>query len=187
MLSATEARAVGRRREPRKLAAGEIENRAPILSEVIEALDPARVGVKLSPMNEHGPMAAHDETLPMAEYAVRELDGHGLSHRLLMGATNDFTGTPLEALMGDGMFRHFRPIFRGPLIANVGMTAGHGAKLIADGLADLIAFARPDIADPDLVARLATGAPLAEINWDTVYASGAHGYSDYPTLSQVPA
>lgn len=82
MLSATEARAVGRRREPRKLAAGEIENRAPILSEVveavIEALDPARVGVKLSPMNEHGPMAAHDETLPMAEYAVRELDGYGL-------------------------------------------------------------------------------------------------------------
>ena len=35
-----------------------------------------------------------------------------------MGNTTDFTGTPLEPLMGDGMFRHFRPIFRGTLIAN---------------------------------------------------------------------
>ena len=45
--------------------------------------------------------------------------GYGLSHLLLMGNTTDFTGTPLEPLMGDGMFRHFRPIFRGTLIANI--------------------------------------------------------------------
>jgi N-ethylmaleimide reductase len=39
-------------------------------------------------------MAAHGETLPMAEYAIRELGGYGLSHLLLMGNTTDFTGTP---------------------------------------------------------------------------------------------
>jgi N-ethylmaleimide reductase len=165
---------------------GAIENRARILFEVIEAvleeLEPARVGVKLSPMHEGGPMAAHDETLPMAEYAVRELGGYGLSHLLLMGATTDFAGTPLEPLMGDGMFRHFRPIFRGALIANVGMTAERGNRLIADGLADMIAFGRPYIANPDLAQRLATGAPLADVDWETVYASGARGYSDYPPL-----
>jgi N-ethylmaleimide reductase len=53
----------------------EIENRARILFEVVEAVldevDPSRVGVKISPMHEGGPMAANDETLPMAEYAVR--------------------------------------------------------------------------------------------------------------------
>jgi N-ethylmaleimide reductase len=94
---------------------GSIENRARILFEVVEAVleevDPSRVGVKIGPMHDGGPMAANDETLPITEYAVRKLDGYGLSHLLLMGNTTDFTGTPLEPLMGDGMFRHFRPFF----------------------------------------------------------------------------
>jgi N-ethylmaleimide reductase len=104
-----------------------------------------------------------------------------------MGNTTDFTGTPLEPLMGDGMFRHFRPIFRGTLIANVNMTAERGNRLIAGGLADMVAFGRPYIANPDLVDRLATDAPLAEVDWETVYASGPHGYSDYPTIRDAAA
>ena len=168
---------------------GDIEQRARILFETVEAVldevPPARVGVKLSPMHENGPFAAHDETLPMAEYAVRELNGYGLSHLLLMGNTTDFTGTPIEPLMGDGMFRHFRPIYRGTLIANVNMDGARGNRLIAQGLADLVAFGRPFIANPDLVERLRVDAPLAEIDWATVYASGPKGYSDYPTLAPV--
>ena len=170
---------------------GGIKNRARILFEVVEAVlgevDPSRVGVKISPMHEGGPMTAHDETLPMVEYAVRKLGGYGLSHLLLMGNTTDFTGTPLEPLMGDGMFRHFRLIFRGTLITNVNMTAERGNRLITDGVADMVAFGRPYIANPDLVERLATGARLTEIDWTTVYASGSRGYSDYPTLSHVLA
>jgi N-ethylmaleimide reductase len=165
---------------------GDIERRARILFEVVEAIleeiDPSRVGVKISPMHESGPFAVNDETLPMAEYAIRELGGYGLSHLLLMGNTTDFTGTPLEPLVGDGMFRHFRPIFRGTLIANVQMNAERGNRLIAEGHADLVAFGRPYIANPDLVERLKAGAPLAEIDWTTVYASGPKGYSDYPSL-----
>jgi len=168
---------------------GGIQNRARILFEVVEAVlsevDPSLVGVKISPMHEGGPMAAHDETLSMAEYAIRELNGYGLSHLLLMGNTTDFTGTPLEPLIGNGMFRHFRPIFRGTLIANVRMDAERGNRLIAEGLADLVAFGRPFIANPDLVERLKTGKPLAQADWDTVYASGPQGYSDYPTLQQT--
>src|SRR5258707_8987160 len=160
---------------------GGIENRARILFEVVEAVlgevEPSLVGVKISPMHESGPMAAHDETLPMAEYAIRKLGGYGLSHLLLMGNTTDFTGTPLEPLMADGMFQHFRPIFRGTLIANVNMTAERGNRLIAEGLADMVAFGRPYIANPDLAERLATGAPLAEIDGPTVYGSGPRGYA----------
>ena len=169
---------------------GAIANRARILFELFEAVldevEPSRVGAKISPMHEGGPFAAHEETLPMAEYAVRSLDGYRLSHLLLMGNTTDFTDTPLEPLMGDGMFRHSRPIFRGTLIANVDMTAERGNRLIADGFADMVAFGRPYIANPDLVDRLATGAPLAEVDWGTVYASGPRGYSDYPTIRQAP-
>jgi N-ethylmaleimide reductase len=59
---------------------GSIENRARILFEVVEAVleevDPSRVGVKIGPMHDGGPMAANDETLPITEYAVRKLDGY---------------------------------------------------------------------------------------------------------------
>ena len=79
------------------------------------------------------------------------------------------------------MFRHFRSLYRGTLIANVKMDRDRGNRLIAEGLADLVAFGRPYIANPDLVQRFAENAPLAEVDWETVYASGSHGYSDYPT------
>jgi len=145
---------------------GGFGGRARFLFEVVEAIleevEPARVGVKIGPMHISGPFVANDETLPIAEYAIRELSGYGLSHLLIMGAAADFTGTPLEPLMGDGMFRHFRPIFRGALIANVDMTAERGNRLVAQEFADLVAFARPYIANPDLVERLKTGASLAE-------------------------
>lgn len=75
-----------------------------------------------------------------------------------MGNTTDFTGTALEPLMGDGMFDRFRPIFRGTLIANVKMDAERGNRLIEAGLADMVAFGRPYIANPDLVERLAARA-----------------------------
>jgi N-ethylmaleimide reductase len=61
------------------------------------------------------------------------------------------------------------------------MDRERGNRLIGEGLADLIAFGRPFIANPDLVERFLQNAPLAEIEWETVYASGARGYSDYPT------
>lgn len=165
---------------------GGIESRARILFEVVESVleqvEPSRVGVKISPMHEGGAFAAHEETLPMAEYAIRELSGYGLSHLLLMGNTTDFSGTPLEPLMGDGMFYHFRPIFRGVLIANVQMNAERSNRLIEEGTVDMVAFGRPYIANPDLVERVAIGAPLAEPDWETVYAAGSRGYSDYQTL-----
>jgi len=123
-------------------------------------------------MNEVGAFAANDETLPMAEYAIRKRSGYGLSHAMIMGANTDFTGTPHEHLPGDAMFHHFRSIFRGALIANVGMVAERTNRLIA--------FGRPFIANPDLVERLAASAPLTEIDWNTVYAPGAHVYTDYP-------
>ena len=76
------------------LYGGAIANRARILFEVFEAVldevEPSRVGVKIGPMHERGPFAAHEETLPMAECAVRSLDGYRLSHLLLMGNTTDW-------------------------------------------------------------------------------------------------
>jgi N-ethylmaleimide reductase len=104
-----------------------------------------------------------------------------------MGNTTDFSGTPLEKLTDDGMFRHFRTLYKGTLIANVKMDRDRGNRLIAEGLADLVAFGRPYIANPDLVQRFAENAPLAEVDWETVYSSGPRGYSDYPAYRSSKA
>ena len=168
---------------------GSIENRARFLFEVLESvlevLESEMVGIKIAPMHEAGPFAANDETLPTIEYVISRLNDYNLSHLLMMGASTDFSGSPLAALAGDGMFQHFRPIFNGPLIANVKMDRERGNRLIAEGIADLVAFGRPYIANPDLVARFATNAPLNnDVRTETIYGSGPEGYVDYPDLKQ---
>ena len=166
---------------------GSIENRARFLFEVLESVlevvDPGSVGIKIAPMHEGGPFAANDQTLPTIEYIITQLNDYSLSHLLMMGASTDFSGSPLATLAGDGMFQRFRPIFKGPLIANVKMDRERGNRLIAEGLADLIAFGRPYIANPDLAARFAINAPLNnDIKRETIYAAGPEGYVDYPEM-----
>jgi N-ethylmaleimide reductase len=131
---------------------GSIENRArsffEILETVLEHLPANRVGAKTGPMNVDGAFVANDETLPTSEYVIGRLNDYKLSHLLLMGATTDFSDTPLAALAGDGIFRHFRALYRGPLIANTGIDRERANRLIEDGLADMVAFGRPYIANP---------------------------------------
>lgn len=169
---------------------GTAENRARLLFEIVETVleqvEPGRVGVKIGPMHLTGPFVANDETLPEMEAVFRRLDGYDLAHLLLMGANTDVSGTALEALAGDGMFRHFRPLYRGHIIANVDMTAERGERLLKGGLADSIAFGRLFIANPDLVRRLEMHGPMNEIDWQTVYATGVRGYTDYSML-EAPA
>jgi N-ethylmaleimide reductase len=188
---------------------GSIVNRARFLFEITETIlehvEPARVGIKIGPMNipsltpgyrpgggaevrsgkTSGPFAANADTLPDMEYVIKHLNDYSLAHLLLMGATTNFTGSPLEELSGDGMFQHFRPLFHGHLIANVEMTQERGSRLIKAGLADSIAFGRPYIANPDLPERFLRGAELNEVHWPTVYASGRQGYTDYPASTLV--
>ncbi|WP_263358628.1 alkene reductase [Acidicapsa ligni] len=163
---------------------GNLENRARFLFEIVEEVASAvgnkRTGIKISPMHEGGEFSANEETLPVTEYAIRKLNDYDLSHLLLMGNSTDFTGTPLEALAGDQMFEYFRPLYSGTLIANANMDRERGNHLITSGLADLVAFGRAYIANPDLVHRFQNGAPLADIDWETVYGSDGGGYSDYP-------
>ena len=156
---------------------GSTENRARFLFEITETVlgfvEPGRVGIKIGPMNVSGAFVANADTLPDMEYVIKKLNDYDLAHLLMMGATTDFTGGPLEHLAGDGMFQHFRPLYRGHLIANVEMTQERGNRLIKTGLADSIAFGRPYIANPDLPERFLIGATLNEVSWPTVYASGA--------------
>jgi N-ethylmaleimide reductase len=92
---------------------GSTVNRARFLFEIIETVlefvESGRVGIKIGPMNISGPFVANADTLPDMEYVIKKLNDYDLVHLLMMGATTDFTGGPLEHLAGDGMFQHFRP------------------------------------------------------------------------------
>jgi N-ethylmaleimide reductase len=171
---------------------GSVENRARFLFEVVETVAEAigahRTGIKTGPAtSETGAFVSTSETLATSDYVIGQLNDFDLSHLLLMGAMADLSATPLIAMAGDGMFRHYREIYRGNIIANVDLDRARGNRLIEAGLVDMVAFGRPFIANPDLPTRFAADAPLAEVDWPEVYGPMAEGYTDYPALHAVPA
>src|SRR5580658_4301120 len=99
----------------------------------------------------------------------------------------DLSNTPIAAFSGDEVIHHFRRIYRGTLILNVGIGWKHGAELVRDGLGDLIAFGRDYIANPDLVERIRLNAPLNEQRPSGYYGSSSVGYTDYPFLKAQTA
>lgn len=168
---------------------GPVENRARVLFEALEAVlevwPSTRVGVKAGPMmSERGAFRATDATLRTSEYVYRKLAGYKLSHMLLMRQMADLVGSPIEHMGGDAVVHHFRRLYPGTLILNVGINAVDGARLISEGAGDLIAFGRDFIANPDLPERIRLGAPLNEPRPETFYGNSAAGYTDYSTLSQ---
>ncbi len=111
-----------------------------IVDEVLLHVDRGRVGVKIGHMHLAGPLASNEDPLPDMEYVFQRLDTYGLAHLLLMGTNTDVTGSLLEPLAGDGMFRHFRRHYHGHISANGDMTADRGIRLLHDGLGDSSAF-----------------------------------------------
>ncbi|MCC5968507.1 MAG: alkene reductase [Pararhodobacter sp.] len=160
---------------------GSIENRARLMLEVTAAvadeIGAGRTGIRLSPASPSNGITCSD---PQAQfdYLVRELDKLGLVYlHVVEGAT----GGPRDAVPFD--YDALRGAFRNTYIANNGYDLNLATEHLSAGKADLIAFGRPFIANPDLVARLQTGAPLAEMDRATLYGGGAGGYTDYPAFS----
>jgi N-ethylmaleimide reductase len=160
---------------------GSIENRARLLIEVSTAvaneIGAERTGVRLSPVSPaNGIVPATDEQ-PQYNHVVSELDALGLAYiHVVEGAT----GGPRDVAPFD--FDALRQRFSHSYIANNGYDRELATSRLAGGKADLIAFGHDFIANPDLVARLKSGAALAQLNPATLYGGGAAGYTDYPTL-----
>jgi N-ethylmaleimide reductase len=135
-------------------------------------------------MNERGLFTAVDSTLPAFEYVYDKLNAYDLSHVFLMRQMADLSKTPIAALAGDAVIHHFRKIYNGQMILNVGITREHAKDLISAGLGDFIAFGREYIANPDLVERIRVHAPLNEQRPEGYYGETAFGYTDYPFLAE---
>ena len=161
---------------------GSVANRFRLLREVVEGVTGVfakdRVGVRLSPNGVFNDMGSPDfrETFL---HAARELDTFGLAYLHVMdGLAFGFheLGEPMT-------LEEFRAVFHGPLMGNCGYSEQTAEAAIARGAADLIAFGRPFIANPDLVERFRHGRPLAPESDPATWYSGTHaaeGYTDYP-------
>ena len=110
---------------------------------------------------------------------AKQLNGFGLAYLHVMdGLAFGFHE------LGEAMtLAELRKVFDGPLMGNCGYTREDGDARIAAGDADLVAYGRPYISNPDLVDRFAGGLPLApDAPMETWYTpTGAKGYTDFPT------
>lgn len=159
---------------------GSVANRYRFLDEVVQAVAsvfPAgRVGVRLAPNGVYNDMGSTDFREQFT-FTASQLDRYGLSYLHVV----DGLGFGFHKL-GDPMtLGAFRKVFRGPLIGNCGYTQETAEQAIADGSADLVAFGRPYISNPDLVERFKNGWPLAEMAPMSDWYSplGAKGYTDF--------
>jgi len=93
------------------------------------------------------------------------------------------TGGPRDIAPFD--YGSLRKRFKGAYVANNGYDFELATKVLAANQADLIAFGKPFISNPDLVERLKRGAALTPPDKATFYGGGAKGYTDYPALGEV--
>jgi len=161
---------------------GSLENRLRFPLEVVRAVTEVwgggRVGIRISP-GTTAPGGTPLDSDPMGTFGayLDALNGFGLMY------VHDIEGVTQMSRDANGIdYPAFRRRFRGAYIANNNYTRELADRTIAEGGADLISFGRPFIANPDLVERLRTGAPLAEAPKSYWYGGGATGYSDWPGM-----
>lgn len=167
---------------------GSIENRARLLMEVVDAVSEVwgadRVAVRVSPLGK-----ANDISDENAEdtfgYVARTLDSRGLAYlhvvNPLLSAVQDGTEPNLEPIR---MVKLVRDEYQGTLVMAGGFDQDTADAWIAQHRADVIAFGRKFIANPDLPERFRQRAPLNADDPTTYYGGGAKGYTDYPSLRQ---
>jgi N-ethylmaleimide reductase len=160
---------------------GTVENRARLLLEVVTAvvteIGADRTGVRISPVSPANGISCTDPQ-PQYDHIAEQLNGLGIVYlHVVEGAT----GGPRDVAPFD--YGSLRRRFQRTYLANNGYDLDFATAQLNQGKADLFAFGRPFISNPDLVQRLKTGAPLAQMNPATLYGGGAAGYIDYPTVS----
>ena len=162
---------------------GSIENRARLMLEVAKVVaaeaGPERTGIRISPVTPANDVSDSNPQ-PLFDHIVSGLDALKLTYiHVIEGAT----GGPRDIAPFD--YAALRKRFKGAYVANNGYDFALAEKVLEANAADLIAFGKPFISNPDLVERLRRGAPLNEWDKATFYGGGARGYTDYPTLSQA--
>jgi N-ethylmaleimide reductase len=167
---------------------GSVENRARLLMEVTEAVSgvwgPDRVGVRLSPLGTFNDMG-DDNPEETFGYIAEKLNGLGLAYLHVVNPTLVALEMGMETdARGLRMLDVIRQKYTNTLMIAGGFNHDSAEQWLQQGKADLIAFGRKFIANPDLPERFRRHTALNADDPSTYYGGGAKGYTDYPTLAQ---
>ena len=166
---------------------GAIPNRARLMLEVVRAVCDAvgsgRVGLRLSPVTPaNGITDSHPQ--PLFDYLARHLAPLGLSYiHVIEGATGGprtVEGHPFDYAAFKAAYRNAGG--QGAWMVNNGYDRAMAIDAVASGAADIVAFGKDYISNPDLAERLRSGAPLNAWDKTTFYGGTEPGYTDYPAL-----
>ena len=167
---------------------GSLNNRLRFLREVVQAVAEVfgadRLGVRFAPLFEsteedrvYMGLVEDDPHVTYIE-AIKILEEVGIAY--LSIAEADWDNAPE---LPHDFRKDVRDTFSGRIIYAGRYTAERGARILEAGLADLIAFGRPFIANPDLPDRIANGWPLNAVDASTMYGGTEKGYIDYPAYA----
>ncbi|KAL9224665.1 hypothetical protein vseg_000681 [Gypsophila vaccaria] len=177
---------------------GSLDNRSRFLLQIVEAVadavGPTNVGVRISPAIDHFD-ATDPDPLGLGLGVVERLNNlqaklgsklaylHVTQPRFTAHGTKDKSAE--EALAESQMLMKFREAYDGPFVSSGGYTKELGMQDVAQGKADLVAYGRLFISNPDLVERFRVDAPLTKYDRTTFYTHDpVVGYTDYPFLGE---
>jgi N-ethylmaleimide reductase len=164
---------------------GSIDGRLRFVTEVLEAVGAAigmeRVGIRFSP-NIYSQGVEDSDPVPLFTALARRLEQLKVPWIELREAHRP---TSAGAIPTEPVSPAMRAIYSGAIALNSDYEGPSARARMAEGIADAISIGRPFIANPDLVDRIWSGAPLNPGDPDTYYSGGAAGYVDYPTLSEA--
>jgi len=156
-----------------------IENRvrfaAEVVAKVSEAIGRDKVGIRISPNSTLGDLQPYDADITRETYVqlARQLNRIGIAY-VHISINPQMPAATLSAI---------RNQFDGTMIYTGNFSAESAEAELQKGDADLVAFGRNFLSNPDFVERIIAGAPLNPVDFSTVYASGAKGYTDYPLMN----
>jgi len=166
---------------------GSLENRSRFLLQVVEALASVwggnRVAVRIAPGGRWNGMSDSDPDA-LFDYVAKELNRFGLAYLHIIEPRVRGNVVIAESQYAIAAAR-LRKTFNRKIIAAGGFEPGTAEEVVEKGDADLVAFGRHFLANPDLPKRIRFGLPLNAYDRNTFYTFDARGYTDYPFYEQL--
>lgn len=158
---------------------GSVENRNRFTVELVQAVADAigkeKIGIRFSPFSKLGDLELYDEEETTNTYATLAKKMGELQISYMHIATN--------AQIPEKTFQDIRDNFAGIIILSNGLTPETGEAALHADFADLVAFGRSFLSNPDFVERIRTNASLNPVEYTHLYTPGSVGYTDYPTIN----
>ncbi|MHA7056167.1 alkene reductase [Aquimarina sp. M1] len=166
---------------------GSKENRARFFFEILDAVKQVipenRIGARFNP-SLHGifGMTMDKETIPTFDYIIERISKeYDLAYIHLSEPFNDVSDISYAE---QHIAKRYRPKYKGTLIINSGFDRDKAEKVLQDGDADLVAFGKLYVSNPDLVGRFREKIEPADWNEDLFYTQGEEGYTDYDAVTR---